>query len=88
MIADILTLGAYPIIRKEYAIADFILRDMESIVVKWEAFAATLLPAAASMTPLALRNEAKQILEAVATICQRCRRSRLRLTNLSGELRK
>ena len=48
-------------------LADFILRDMESIVVEWEAFAATLLPAAASMTPLALRNEAKQILEAVAT---------------------
>ena len=48
-------------------LADFILRDMESIVVEWEAFAATLLPAAASMTPLALRDEAKQILEAVAT---------------------
>ena len=47
-------------------LADFILRDMESIVVEWEAFAATLLPAAASMTPLALRDHAKQILEAVA----------------------
>jgi signal transduction histidine kinase len=48
-------------------LAEFILRDMESIVVEWDSFAATLLPAAASMTPLALRNEAKQILEAVAT---------------------
>ena len=46
---------------------DFILRDMESILVEWEAFAATLFPAAASMTPLALRDHAKQILEAVAT---------------------
>ena len=47
-------------------LADFILRDMESILVEWEAFAATLFPAAASMTPLALRDHAKQILEAVA----------------------
>jgi len=48
-------------------LADFILRDMESILVEWEGFAATLFPAAASMTPLALRGHAKQILEAVAT---------------------
>jgi signal transduction histidine kinase len=47
-------------------LADFILRDMESILREWEAFAATLFPAAASMTPLALRDEAKEILEAVA----------------------
>ena len=47
-------------------LADFILRDMESILVEWEAFAASLLPAAASMTPSALRDEAKEILEAVA----------------------
>ena len=32
-----------------------------------EAFAATLFPAAASMTPMALRDHARQILEAVAT---------------------
>ena len=48
-------------------LADFILRDMESILVEWEGFAATLFPAAASMTPLALRDHARQILEAVAT---------------------
>ena len=47
-------------------LADFILRDMESILAEWEAFAATLFPAAASMTPLALRDHAKEILEAVA----------------------
>jgi signal transduction histidine kinase len=46
-------------------LADFILRDMESILVEWEAFASTLFPAA-SMTPLTLRDHAKQILEAVA----------------------
>jgi signal transduction histidine kinase len=47
-------------------LADFILRDMESILVQWEAFAATLLPAAAEMKSLALRDHAQQILEAVA----------------------
>ena len=47
-------------------LAHFILRDMESILVEWEAFASTLLPAATTMTDLALRDDAKQILEAVA----------------------
>ncbi|CAB3802952.1 sensor histidine kinase [Pararobbsia alpina] len=47
-------------------LADFILRDMESILAQWEAFAGTLLPAAAHMRSLALRDHAEQILEAVA----------------------
>ena len=47
-------------------LADFILRDMETILVQWEVFAATRLPASARMTPLALRDHAQQILEAVA----------------------
>ena len=47
-------------------LADFILRNMEAIVGEWEEFARTLLPAATSMTTLALRDHAKQILEAVA----------------------
>jgi signal transduction histidine kinase len=47
-------------------LADFILRDMESIVAQWEAFAATLLPAAANMQSLALQDHAQQILQAVA----------------------
>jgi len=47
-------------------LADFILRNMESILAKWEAFAATRLPAATSMTSLELRDHARQILEAVA----------------------
>src|SRR5688572_7364549 len=47
-------------------LADFILRDMETILVQWEAFAATRLPASARMTPLALRDHAQPILEAVA----------------------
>jgi signal transduction histidine kinase len=48
-------------------LADFILRDMETILGQWEAFAATLLPAAADMRSLALRDHAQQILEAVAS---------------------
>lgn len=47
-------------------LAEFKLRDMETILAEWEAFAATLLPAAAGMTPRALRDHAQQILAAVA----------------------
>jgi signal transduction histidine kinase len=47
-------------------LAEFILQDMEAILAEWEAFAATLLPAAAGMTPLALRDHGQHILEAVA----------------------
>ena len=47
-------------------LADFILRDMEIILGQWEAFAATLLPAAANMKSLALRDHAQPLLEAVA----------------------
>lgn len=47
-------------------LADFIRRDLESILANWEAFAATRLPAAASMASLELRDHAPQILEAIA----------------------
>ena len=47
-------------------LADFIENNMESILAEWEAFAATRLPAAASMNALALRDHAQQILEAIA----------------------
>lgn len=47
-------------------LAEFIRHNMQTIVQEWELFATTLLPAAADMTPLALRDHAQQILEAVA----------------------
>lgn len=47
-------------------LTEFIRHNMEAILTEWEAFAATLLPAAADMTQLALRDHARQILEAVA----------------------
>ena len=47
-------------------LAEFIPRNMEAILVQWEVFATTLHPAATNMTPLALRDHAQQILEAVA----------------------
>src|SRR5579871_654740 len=47
-------------------LADFILRDMEAILVAWEAFAATQLPAARHMDSLALRDHAREILQAVS----------------------
>ena len=47
-------------------LAPFILHDMERILSQWQAFAATLTPAAESMSPLQLRDHARSILEAVA----------------------
>ena len=47
-------------------LAEFILRDMESILIEWEVFAATLFPAATHAGRLTLRDHAQQILEAVA----------------------
>ena len=46
-------------------LAEFIPRNIEAILVQWEVFATTLHPAATNMTPLALRDHAQQILEAV-----------------------
>ena len=46
-------------------LAEFILEEMQTILAEWETFAATLLPAAAGMSRLALRDHARQILEAV-----------------------
>ena len=47
-------------------LADFIRDHLESILIEWEAFAATRTPAAESMTSLELRDHAAQILEAIA----------------------
>ncbi|WP_437221908.1 ATP-binding protein [Planctomicrobium sp. SH661] len=47
-------------------LSEFISEKMERILQEWEAFAATLLPAAEGMTSLALRDHARDILLAVA----------------------
>ena len=46
-------------------LAEFIADNMEVILAEWEAFAASVLPAGASMTSLVLRDHAPQILDAV-----------------------
>ena len=46
-------------------LGEFIRRDMEAILARWEAFAATRRPAANHMASLELRDHAQQILEAV-----------------------
>ncbi len=48
------------------ALAGFIRENIESILAEWEAFAVTLSPAAETMTSLALRNHAREILLAIA----------------------
>jgi signal transduction histidine kinase len=47
-------------------LAEFLRHNTEAILAEWESFAGTLLPAAAHLTPLALRDHAQQILDAVA----------------------
>jgi hypothetical protein len=47
-------------------LSEFIRNHLDAILVEWEAFAATLLPAASGLTSLALRDHAPHILEAVA----------------------
>lgn len=47
-------------------LADFILRNTEPILEQWEAFAASLLPAARNMDSVTLRDDAQQILHAIA----------------------
>src|SRR6185503_5178716 len=51
-------------------LSTFIQENMEEIVAEWEAFARTLLPAAATMTSLALRDHARPILQAIANEIQ------------------
>jgi signal transduction histidine kinase len=57
--------GFLPLFEADMRLAEFILRNMEAILTQWEAFAGTLLPAAANMQSPALRDHAQQILEAV-----------------------
>src|SRR3954467_4616389 len=47
-------------------LAQFIIEDAEMILVEWEAFATSLLAPGQTMTSLALRDHAKQILQAIA----------------------
>jgi signal transduction histidine kinase len=47
-------------------LADFIEQNTREILSDWESFAATLLPAAAQLDSVALRDHAEQILQAVA----------------------
>jgi signal transduction histidine kinase len=47
-------------------LAQFITENLEDILVEWEAFAASLLATGQTMTSLALRDHARQILQAVA----------------------
>jgi signal transduction histidine kinase len=54
-------------------LSGFISEHMEEIVAQWEEFAHTLLPAAATMTSLALRDHAGPILHAIAKDLGRAR---------------
>jgi signal transduction histidine kinase len=47
-------------------LSKFIIGNMEAILTEWESFAETILPPAETMNSIALRDHAKQILEAIA----------------------
>ncbi|WP_158597834.1 sensor histidine kinase [Noviherbaspirillum saxi] len=47
-------------------LSTFISDNMQQLVAEWEAFAATLLPAAEAMTPMALRDHFRDILDQIA----------------------
>ena len=47
-------------------LATFITENLEAILVEWEAFATSILAPGHNMTSLALRDHAKQILQAIA----------------------
>jgi signal transduction histidine kinase len=59
-----MTIQVYP--GADVRLADFILRDMQAIVLQWEKFASTRGPAASNMTQLELRDHVHEILIAVA----------------------
>jgi signal transduction histidine kinase len=50
----------------EMKLSEFIIKYLEDILVEWESFAGTLLPAAEGMSPTELQDHAKQILMAIA----------------------
>jgi signal transduction histidine kinase len=49
----------------EKGLSGFITRERDAIVAEWVAFASTLLPAAAAMSPVALRDHAGEMLSAI-----------------------
>jgi len=52
-------------------LSEFINQHMDEILSEWEVFARTLLPTATTMTSLALRDQAKPILQAIAQEIER-----------------
>lgn len=66
-------------------LADFIMREMESILVEWESFARTCSPPAKAMSPLALRDHAKLILHAVSKDLGTSQTAEAQVTKSHGE---
>lgn len=54
-------------------LSEYIVVNLEKIMDEWEAFAATMQPAAADMSSLELRDHAKQMLDAIAAEMQKSR---------------
>lgn len=65
----------------------FIRPDVESIVEEWESFARKLMPAAEGMSPLALRDHIKNILDFIVTDMESSQTSDEQATKSQGEKR-
>src|SRR4029079_7013517 len=65
-------------------LAGFINENLDSILTEWEAFALTLQPAAETATALALRNHAKEILQAMARDLERAQTDRQQADKSKG----
>jgi len=63
----------------------FLTERAEDILVQWEAFAKTLEPAAASMTSVALRDHAQQMIRAIALDIESLQSSAEQITKSHGE---
>lgn len=66
MISATMLVTFLPVVGAMIKLSRFITEQMETILTEWDTFARTLGPVATGMTDLALRDHAKQILQAAA----------------------
>lgn len=65
-------------------LSEYIVVHLEKIMGEWEAFAATMQPAAADMSSLELRDHAKQMLTAIAVDMEKSRSAAQQTANSKG----
>lgn len=69
-------------------LADFILKNIESILQQWEDFAKTMTPAANGMDSVALRDHAEQMLLTIAADLRTTQTAKARIAKSHGKARR